>query len=43
MQEKYEFDLVVPSIKLEANKKTKSKWLLGYRKKHKGDIADLKY
>ena len=42
MQEKHEFGLVVASSKLEAKKISKSKWLLGYKKKHKDDITSLK-
>ena len=33
--------LVVASTKLEAKNKAKSKWLIGYEKKHKDDIASL--
>jgi len=42
MQEKHEFGLVVASSKLEAKNKAKSKWLDGFKKKHKDDIAPLK-
>ena len=42
MQEKHEFGLVVASSKLEAKKIAKSKWLIGYKKKHKDDIDSLK-
>ncbi len=42
MQEKHEFGLVVASSSLEAKNKAKSKWLNGYEKKHKDDIASLK-
>ena len=42
MQEKHEFGLVVASNKLEAKNIAKSKWLIGYKKKHKDDIACLK-
>ena len=42
MQEKHEFGLVVASSKLEAKNLAKSKWLIGYKKKHKDDIAPLK-
>ena len=42
MQEKHEFGLVVASSKLEAKNIAKSKWLMGYKKKHKDDIACLK-
>ena len=41
MQEKHEFGLVVASSSLEAKNRAKSKWLKGYRKKHKDDIASL--
>ena len=41
MQEKHEFGLVVASTKLEAKNKAKSKWLIGYEKKHKDDIASI--
>ena len=42
MQEKHEFGFVVASSKLEAKNIAKSKWLMGYKKKHKDDIASLK-
>ena len=42
MQEKHEFGLVVATNKLEAINIAKSKWLIGYKKKHKDDIACLK-
>ena len=42
MQEKHEFGLLVASNKLEAKNIAKSKWLIGCKKKHKDDIADLK-
>ena len=42
MQEKHEFGLVAASCMLEAKNIAKSKWLLGYKKKHKDDIASLK-
>ena len=42
MQEKHEFGLVVASSKLEAKNIAKSKWLIGYKKKHKDDIESLK-
>ncbi len=42
MQEKHEFGLIVASSKLEAKNIAKSKWLIGYKKKHKDDIASLK-
>jgi len=41
MQEKHEFGLVVASSSLEAKNIAKSKWLNGFRKKHKDDIASL--
>ena len=41
MQEKHEFGLVVASSKLEEINIAKSKWLMGFRKKHKDDIASL--
>ena len=41
MQEKHEFGLVVASSALEAKNKAKSKWLIGYKKKHKDDIKSL--
>ena len=41
MQEKHEFGLVVASSKLEAKNLAKSKWLIGFKKKHKDDIASL--
>ena len=41
MQEKHEFGLVVASSSLEAKNNAISKWLSGYRKKHKDDIASL--
>jgi len=41
MQEKHEFGLVVASSSLEAKNKAKSKWLNGYKKKHKDDITAL--
>jgi len=42
MQEKHEFGLVTASTKLEAKNIAKSKWLIGFKKKHKDDIASLK-
>jgi len=42
MQEKHEFGLVVAKSSLEAKNKAKSRWLNGYKKKHKDDIASLK-
>ena len=41
MQEKHEFGLVTARTKLEAKNIAKSKWLIGYKKKHKDDIASL--
>ena len=41
MQEKHEFGLVIASSKLEAKNIAKSKWLIGYKKKHNDDIASL--
>ena len=41
MQEKHKFGLVVASSKLEAKNIAKSKWLIGFKKKHKDDIASL--
>ena len=42
MQEKHEFGLVVSRSSSEAKNKAKSKWLNGYKKKHKDDITFLK-
>ena len=42
MQEKHEFGLVVAKSSLEAKNKAKSKWLTGYKKKHKDDTFSLK-
>jgi len=42
MQEKHEFGLVVAKSSLEAKNKAKSKWLNGYKKKHKDDISSIK-
>ena len=42
MQEKHEFGLVVAKSSLEAKNIAKSKWLNGYKKKHKDDISSLK-
>jgi len=39
MQEKHEFGLVVASDKFEAKNVAKSRWLMGFKKKHKDDIA----
>ena len=41
MQEKHEFGLVIASNNLEAKNKAKSKWLVGYEKKHKDDMASI--
>ncbi len=41
MQEKHEFGFVVAKTSLEAKNIAKSKWLNGYKKKHKDDIASL--
>ena len=41
MQEKHEFGLVIASNKLQAKNIAKSKWLSGFKKKHKDDIASL--
>ena len=41
MQEKHEFGLVAASTKLEAKNIAKSKWLIGFEKKHNDDIASL--
>ena len=41
MQEKHELGLVIASNKLEVKNIDKSKWLIGYKKKHKDDIASL--
>ncbi len=41
MQEKHEFGLVTASTELEAKNIAKSKWLIGFKKKHKDDIASL--
>jgi len=42
MQEKHEFGFVVASSKLEAKNIAKSKWLIGFKKRHKDDITPLK-
>ena len=42
MLEKHEFGLVIASSKSEAKNIAKSKWLMGYKKKHKDDISSLK-
>ena len=42
MQEKHEFGLVVAKSSLDAKNKAKSKWLNGFKKKHKDDISSLK-
>ena len=41
MQEKHEFGLLTASNKLEAKNIAKSKWLIGFKKKHKDDLAPL--
>ena len=41
MHEKHEFGLVIASNKLEAKNIAKSKWLIGFKKKHKDDISSL--
>ena len=41
MQEKHEFGLVAALNKVEAKNIAKSKWLNGFKKKHKDDIASL--
>ncbi len=41
MQEIHEFGLVIAANKLEAKNKAKSKWLIGFKKKHQDDIASL--
>ena len=41
LQEKHEFGLVVASSKLEAKNLAKSKWLMGFKKKHKDDLTAL--
>ncbi len=41
MMEKHEFGLVIASNKLEAKNIAKSKWLIGFKKKHKDDLASL--
>ena len=41
MQEKHEFGLVIASNKLEAKTIAKSKWLIGFKKKHTDDLASL--
>ena len=41
MQEKHEFGLVIASNKSDAKNIAKSKWLIGFKKKHKDDIASL--
>ena len=42
MQEKHEFGLVVAKSSSEAKNKAKSKFLNGYKKKHKDNITKLK-
>ena len=41
MMEKHEFGLVIASNKLEAKNIAKSKWLIGYKKKHIDDLSSL--
>ena len=41
MQEKHEYGIVIASNKLAAKNKAKSKWVIGYEKKHKDDLASL--
>jgi len=41
MQEKHEFGLVAASSSNEAKNKAKSKWLNGFKKKHKDDMTPL--
>ena len=41
MQEKNEFGLVIARTKSQAINIAKSKWLIGFKKKHKDDIASL--
>jgi len=41
MQEKHEFGLVAASNKLEVINIAQSRWLIGFRKKHRDDIASL--
>mgnify|MGYP001248185543 FL=1 len=41
MQEKHEFGLLVAKNSKEAKNKAKSRWLKGYQKRHKDDIAKL--
>ena len=41
MQEKHEFGLVIATNKLEAKNIAKSKWLVGFKKKHKDDISPI--
>ena len=41
MQEKHEFGLVTASTELEAKNIAKSKWLVGFKEKHKDDFASL--
>ncbi len=41
MQEKHEFGLVVASDSTEAKNKAISKWLIGFKKKHKDDMFKL--
>ena len=41
MQEKHKFGLVIASTKLEAKNIAISKWHIGFKKKHKDDIASI--
>ena len=41
MQEQHEFGLVIASSSSEAKNIAKSKWLIGFKKKHKDDITPL--
>ena len=41
MQEKHEFGIVAASSSIEAKNRAKSKWLNGYKKKHKDDTTPL--
>ena len=43
MQESHEFGFVVASTAQEAKNFAKSKWLIGFKKKHKDDIAKLNF
>ena len=41
MQEQHEFGLVIASSSSEAKNIAKSKWLIGFKKKHKDDISPI--